>query len=149
MTEPTTTGPWKEGRLCAATLLYINPTETQMAWVAANHQAVGIRATVVGAPDAFASELRARNWDLREQPPEPGTAAPAKRSGVTADRVREHVAADKATGAWSAWEWDRDRLDTLGAEAHASLLRWLGEEHARVWCAPLRDIADWKQTHGS
>jgi hypothetical protein len=44
---------------------------------------------------------------------------------------------------WAIWLVDAHRLDCLEAAQHQRLLHWLGEHHARIWCAPIRDVATW------
>ncbi len=142
---PNHQGPWKEGRLCAASLLYLNPRPDQAAWIAEHHAAVGIRASIQGAPPAISETLALRNWDLRD----PGTALPKKSDPNLPQPRTEHdpatiqtlIAAAKPTGEWLIWEFTPETLDHLGPAGHKALLQWLGDEHARVWCAPIKDIA--------
>lgn len=54
--------------------------------------------------------------------------------------LRARIEAERASGAWSIWRVDAATLDAWGDAGHLALLRWLGEEHARIWCAPVRDI---------
>lgn len=74
-------GPWKEGRICALSLCYIDPAESQLGWVLPNHAGVGIRATLAlsagGDPPPVALE---RNWDLATLCVDEGVASTASES---------------------------------------------------------------------
>lgn len=123
-------GPWKEGRATAVSLCYVGLSAAQLEFVTRNHFSVGIRATVVGAlPAELRQTLTQRNWDLAAAEP-PGM--------LCADRI--HVEAACTKPAWTIWRLDSEVLDALGDAGHAGLLNWLGQEHARAWCAPVRDI---------
>lgn len=50
-----------------------------------------------------------------------------------------------AQQAWAIWYCDGPQLAALRKEAHRQLLSWLGDHHARIWCAPIRDIANWSK----
>jgi hypothetical protein len=127
-------GPWKEGRQVAVSLCYVAPTPAQLEFVAANHARVGIRATVVNGPAGeLLQTLAGRNWDLT-------TAEPAGMVSAEAAGLRERVEKACTGNDWTIWRLDGAVLTALGAEAHGALLNWLGQEHARVWCAPVRDI---------
>lgn len=56
---------------------------------------------------------------------------------------RDAVEAVVAEGAWVIWWIPRATLHEWGEEGFAGILRWLGDHHARIWCAPVRDIAQW------
>ncbi len=45
---------------------------------------------------------------------------------------------------WAIWLVDAATLDRMGTAQHRQLMQWLGDHHARIWCAPIRDIANWK-----
>lgn len=49
--------------------------------------------------------------------------------------------------AWAIWHCDGTQLAALGRESHRQLLSWLGDHHARIWCAPVFDIVRW--VHGA
>jgi hypothetical protein len=140
------TGPWKEGRLCAASLFYPAPRADQIAWVADNHSAVGIRASVTRCPESLADTLAKRNWDLRDTLT-PSPNGPRHRTESDAGTVQAAIAAAKPTGEWIIWEFPAETLDKLGPAGHRALLQWLGDEHAKVWCAPIKDIAAWNASH--
>lgn len=48
------------------------------------------------------------------------------------------------SGQWIIWLVDAATLDRMGTTQHHQLMQWLGDHHARIWCAPIRDIANWK-----
>lgn len=129
-------GIWKEGRHGAASLCYVEIGDETLAWVAEHHARVGIRATLAshGTPP-LGSLLAGRNWELTASPP-PGHALPAG----SAD-AQTAIAACAQTGAWRVWLIDAASLAACGVAGHSQLLGWLGSQHARIWCAPVRDIA--------
>ncbi|MEX0652609.1 MAG: hypothetical protein WD534_02560 [Phycisphaeraceae bacterium] len=63
------------------------------------------------------------------------------RPDVTA--LMAEIDAVVAGGQWAVWRFDAATVKALGEQAHARLLRWLGDHHARIWCAPIRDIVAW------
>jgi hypothetical protein len=139
-------GPWKEGRAGAASLCYVGLDEGRLAGVAERHGGVGIRATVVVADAASADpllrELAERNWDIAHGSlPEtlPLTAAPHD-----ADELMRGIEAVVGRADWAVWRIDAAALDALGDAGHERLMRWLGEHHGRIWCAPVRDVAEWR-----
>lgn len=84
----------------------------------------------------------------------PGAISPATRltppillSGTVApgelDPVREAMEETLTTGLWRIWLIDATALHALGQTGHAALLRFLGDHHDRIWCAPVRDILLW------
>jgi hypothetical protein len=131
-------GPWKEGRATAVSLCYIGLTPAQLAIVTANHFRVGIRATLVSREAN--TELAGRNWDvvLPEQVADAGTLV----ADVTG--LRERMEAACRSGSWTIWRLDGEAVNSLGAQGHAALLDWLGQEHARIWCAPIHDISQFR-----
>ena len=132
-------GRWKEGRHGAASLCYDGIGGEALAWVAAHHARVGIRATLVTRGDeAIHATLAGRNWELASAPPD-GTAAPAG-----AAEAQAAIAAVAEAGGWGIWRIDAAALAAWGADGHSRLLGWLGSQHARIWCAPRRDIAAWR-----
>lgn len=58
--------------------------------------------------------------------------------------LAEAIEAVVQTGAWAIWCLDHAALKDLGQSGHRELLQWLGTHHARIWCAPVRDIATWQ-----
>jgi len=129
-------GPWKGGRLCAASLCYRGLDAAQLQMIAANHAAVGIRGTLLATVDEGLEPFRQRNWDVRLNTE--ALEGPAARHAVPDVKLIEGTL---ATHEWTVWLLDGDKLDALGADGHAAILRWLGDYHDRVWCAPVRDIA--------
>lgn len=45
---------------------------------------------------------------------------------------------------WLILRMDDTCVNQMGLAAHQKLLQRLGDEHARIWCAPIRDVAQWK-----
>lgn len=132
-------GRWKEGRHGAASLCYDGIGGETLAWVAAHHARVGIRATlVVRGDEAIHATLAARNWELASTPPD-GMAAP-----TGAAEAQAAITAVAEAGGWGVWRIDAAVLAAWGADGHSGLLGWLGSQHARIWCAPRRDIAAWQ-----
>ncbi len=131
-------GRWKEGRHGAASLCYVGVSSEDLAWVAAHHARVGIRATLIAHGDAaLHTVLAGRNWELTSAPPA-GQAAPAG-----SDEAQAAVAAVAEAGDWGVWHIDAAILAGWGVDGHSRVLGWLGSQHARIWCAPHRDIAAW------
>ncbi len=140
-------GPWKEGRAGAASLFYADLPPGILAWVADHHAAVYIRASVAGADAAWSDTLASRHWDVL--PAGDGPGHPLLRgAGTDALALRDGIDEVVGRGAWAIWRFTAADLLAMGPEAHASLLRWLGEHHGRVWCAPIRDIGDFAQANG-
>lgn len=59
------------------------------------------------------------------------------------DELQAAMEATAAAGAWGIWRFNQNALDKLGEKEHQQLLSWLGDNHARIWCAPVRDISRW------
>lgn len=59
-------------------------------------------------------------------------------------KLRGQMECAGVDGQWSIWRIDSHVLDAMGDADHASLLTWLGEHHSRIWCAPVRDIAQFR-----
>jgi hypothetical protein len=165
-------GWWKEGRVCGATLCYIAPRPEQLDWIIEHHAAVGIRATLAGGDEPHRQLLAERNWHLTGVPASDGMitwhdgeAAGVMRRlslalGAIADpasltdplpsqpandvaELRATIESDAGSGAWRIWRMDEATLEAIGPADHRALLQWLGENHARIWCAPAADIAAW------
>ncbi len=54
--------------------------------------------------------------------------------------LQRDIEAVMATHGWVIYRFDADTLAAFGRDQHAALLRWLGDHHARIWCAPVRDL---------
>ncbi len=163
------TGPWKEGRYGAVSLCYHDLPAELLEAVVAHHAAVGIRATLAGGGAAAVMDLLAqRNWDLPARdalvqrvtfpiptatyqlginpgtmlpPPAPLPAElpslPVPSDGNAMQALIESVVAQQQ---WVIVRMDGPALTALGLPAHQALMKWLGTHHARIWCAPVRDI---------
>ena len=59
------------------------------------------------------------------------------------EELQAAMEATAVAGGWGLWRFDSSALDGLGTEGHRRLLSWLGDNHARIWCAPVRDISAW------
>lgn len=150
-----THGPWKEGRHGAASLWYEPLPESELAWVAEHHAAVGIRASAGTVDGPLAGILAGRRWDLRPAPPDllPGTqGAPPRPTGLRlrgqfapADPIAAQAAIEAVVRAaeWAIWRIDAHTLSSWGRAGHRRLLSWLGDRHASIWCAPVADIDGW------
>ena len=137
-------GPWKEGRQGAASLCYRDISAATLTWVLAHHAAVGIRATLVGCSDEdLAATARQRNWDLAEHAP-----ADVQRADADARVLRQRIDGVASAGDWAVWLLEEATLTQMGEAGHADLLRWLGDEHARIWCAPVKDISAFAAARG-
>lgn len=163
------TGPRKEGRYGAVSLCYHNLPAALLEAVVAHHAAVGIRATLAGTDDAAVLDmLTQRNWDLPLRgaadqvtafpiraatyqlglnpgtmipPPAPLPAElPSLPAPVDGDAIQALIESVMARQHWVILRLDGLALNTLGLPAHQTLLQWLGTHHARIWCAPVRDI---------
>ena len=137
-------GRWKEGRYGAASLCYDGVDGAALAWVTAHHARVGIRATLAGCGDEeMLATLAARNWELMATAPA-GRTTPAR-----ADEAQAAIASLAEAEDWGVWRIDDATLAGWGVDGHSRLLGWLGSQHARIWCAPCRDIAAWLQASGA
>jgi hypothetical protein len=129
---------WKDGREGAATLCYFQPSEEMLIWIATNHFAVGIRATVITTQNTnLVSKIIQKNWDVCPslQPEWETESLPS-----TCEAAQLAIESVVKAGGWSCWIM---KAETWTAPTHRSLLSWLGDHHARIWCAPRRDIAAW------
>ncbi len=132
-------GRWMEGRHWAASLCYDGIGGEALAWIAEHHARVGIRATLVAHGDeAIHATLTSRNWELISAPPD-GADVPHG-----AAKAQTAIAAVAEAGEWGVWRINDAALAGWGADGHSRLLSWLGSQHARIWCAPRRDIAAWR-----
>lgn len=136
---PPVSGPWKEGRVSAVSLFYDLPDAESLLWVIEHHAAVGIRATWRRRPDEEETLLRSRAWDVRESVPE--GVPPPRPAPPQPQELMDSVEKEVPLAGWSIWRFDSNALASMGREAHATLLRRLGDNHARLWCAPIRDVA--------
>ncbi len=68
---------------------------------------------------------------------------PSHRLPTGQEAARQAIEAVVERQAWAIWRIDAAVLADLGRPGHAAVLRWLGDEHARIWCAPIRDIHAW------
>jgi len=193
-------GPWKEGRVWAASLCYTEGLPADFEPWLANHRAVGIRATsAYGEPSAQFPALAQLNWDLALNTPQPDAALleamgqcdqrasrgllaasstppdprwqytvaeqpgdvppPGGRAADTpssAEALASRIApssadvwcaaieSGRAAQRWTIWRLDLAALERLGHAGHRHVLRWLGDHHDQVWCAPVRDIAAYR-----
>lgn len=55
--------------------------------------------------------------------------------------LQQQIESVVVQGKWLILRFDEGTLSRLGAESHRKLLQGLGDHHARIWCAPVRDIA--------
>ncbi|TVR45976.1 MAG: hypothetical protein EA402_03410 [Planctomycetota bacterium] len=134
------TDQWKEGRQGAASLCYGILTPAQWPWVVEHHRRVGIRASVAASIEPELQErLLERHWDLGATV-EHALSLPLPLELGPAQAAIEAVVQAKQ---WRVWTVHAETLVGLGQEGHQQLLSWLGDHHARIWCAPQRDIAAW------
>jgi len=156
MTQQIPKGPWKEGRVAAASLCYAAPRSDQLDLIAANHAAVGIRATLESGANEVPALFAERNWHLATAKAAgvgegsmspPGVPLPSPLiCRVAPSDGRQIIASIEETvpsGLWTIWRIEPAVLDEMGPHGHATLLKRLGDQHARIWCAPVRDIAEW------
>ena len=149
-------GKWKEGRQGAASLCYLTLREDQLEAVARHHAAVGIRASIYGADGLpLRQTLSERNWHLFHTPPvfasQPLTIAPppallpdplpAHPAPVDLQEIQRQTESAVRQAHWVIWLIDSKGFDALTPGSHEKLLRWLGDHHARIWCAPINNIA--------
>jgi hypothetical protein len=147
------TGVWKEGRLGAVSLVYDRFPEGDWDWILENHAAVGIRGTVIApVPETVRRLMVQRNWDLEMGPWSrseavllpPGGPLPAALPlrdwpgsigwfQKESDRVVER-------GEWILWRLEGSPGGSPRREVHREMLRWLGDHHMRIWCAPVGNI---------
>lgn len=78
--------------------------------------------------------------------PEPDLSKPLPSFATPADvdLILDWIEAEVAKGRWLILRVDHACLREMGREAHQRLLQCLGDHHARIWCAPVRDIAVWR-----
>lgn len=144
--------PWKENRVGAVSLVYEGLDDATWKWVIAHHAAVGIRGC---APPPLSQETHAeltrKNWDLAARSFVNNTSLLPNLGGAWPDplpyttptdlpslqsRVEEAMSLNRGL----VLKWNPQQLATLGPIAHQALLRWLGDHHARIWCAPLSNL---------
>ncbi len=63
---------------------------------------------------------------------------------VDMDQAKRAIDRVVSEGQWAIWRVDGPTFSEMSHESHRRLLQWLGEHHARIWCAPVRDIATWR-----
>ncbi|MEI7766424.1 MAG: hypothetical protein WCJ97_03190 [Phycisphaerae bacterium] len=163
------TGLWKEGRYGAVSLCYHDLPAGQLETVVAHHAAVGIRATLADEGAAVVMDLLTqRNWDLPARdavdqrvtfpisaatyqlginpgamlPPPASLPAELPSLPVLADgnAMQALIESVVTQQQWVIVRMDGPALTALGLPAHQALMQWLGTHHARIWCAPIRDI---------
>lgn len=73
----------------------------------------------------------------------PGASGPLPTLSAEPDvtAMQDSIETVVATAGWAIWRITPDHLDAWGSAGHRRLLSWLGDHHARIWCAPVRDIA--------
>jgi hypothetical protein len=71
------------------------------------------------------------------------TDLPSHKADTDADAAQMEIDAVATAGAWAVWRIDDTILAGWGVDGHRRLLGWLGSQHGRIWCAPVRDIAAW------
>ncbi len=78
--------------------------------------------------------------------PAPSLASmlPSRTLPAEVEAAQEAIERIVAEEGWAIWRIGEEQLARLGSEGHARLLSWLGDHHARIWCAPVRDIATWR-----
>ncbi len=73
----------------------------------------------------------------------PPAALPSMPSPDSLPAWQAEIEAAMSQHHWGIWRIDAAGLDALTLRTHANLLRWLGDHHARIWCAPIFDIHRW------
>jgi hypothetical protein len=144
--------PWKENRAGAVSLIYDGLDDATWQWVIAHHADVGIRGC---APPPLApgihAELTRKNWDVSARgfvntdsllPHLGGTWPDPIPYAATTDlhSLQSRVEEAMSRNLGIVFKWDLPQLTALGATTHHALLRWLGDHHARIWCAPLSNL---------
>ena len=78
--------------------------------------------------------------------PEPDLAKPLPSFSAPPDagHLLDRTQRTLETGDWLILRLHGRCLTGMGPAAHQTLLHRLGDFHARIWCAPVRDIAQWK-----
>ncbi|MCC5844464.1 MAG: hypothetical protein JJU05_09450 [Verrucomicrobia bacterium] len=78
--------------------------------------------------------------------PEPDLSKPLPSFAVSADAdfVLDWIECVVAKGHWLILRLDAKCLSEMNRAGHQTLLQRLGDHHARIWCAPVRDIATWR-----
>lgn len=75
--------------------------------------------------------------------PAPDLTMPLPSFPAPADvpRVLDWIEAVVQKGHWLILRIDATCVSDMGTDQHRRLLQRLGDHHARIWCAPIRDIA--------
>lgn len=94
---------------------------------------LGSRGVVVGTTPGM----------IAREAPRPETPLPSYLTGEDPRLLRAAIERVVVGGAWAIWRIPVDTLRGWSDEGVTDLLRWLGDHHARIWCAPVRDIARW------
>ena len=94
-------------------------------------------------PDAFLYHLSDRADVIQGPRHDLPTPLPSGRAPADANLLMTQIESVVQKGQWVIYRIDATTLDAMGAAAHRNLLRQLGDQHARIWCAPIRDIALW------
>lgn len=74
---------------------------------------------------------------------------PARRVDEKIETLLDACRSVLTTAVWHIRLIDPPALAKLGQPDHARLLRFLGDHHDRIWCAPVKDILQWHQSRAA
>jgi len=72
-----------------------------------------------------------------------GEVLPLNPAGGPVEALMERIESVVAEEQWIIVRLNGADIDGLGENGHRTLLSWLGDHHARIWCAPVIDIYAW------
>jgi hypothetical protein len=97
-----------------------------------------------GEPANFLYRLINREDVLTKRCPDLSTPLPVSHAPADPDGILQKIEEVVVRGQWMILRMDEACFTQLSIEGHKRLLQYLGDLHARIWCAPIRDIACWK-----
>ncbi|MCC5850310.1 MAG: hypothetical protein JJU29_19670 [Verrucomicrobia bacterium] len=100
-------------------------------------------------PARFLYRLGTSDGVIPSPGPDLSAPLPSRKAPADTDMLLNGIEADVGKAHWGVWRIDSAILAEMGVTAHERLLQKLGDHHARIWCAPIRDIAGWQPADAS
>jgi len=103
-----------------------------------------VRIDLVDRPDAPRTHHVAAPGGRAADTPSSAEALASRIAPSSADVWCAAIESGRAAQRWTIWRLDLAALERLGHAGNRHVLRWLGDHHDQVWCAPVRDIAAYR-----
>lgn len=128
-----------------AAALQICDSHHHRGWILPHTAEADDGAAIIAGPHNFVAYRVVLSDGVIAQPqPELSQPLPARWLPDQLQEAKDAITGIVDSGQWAIWLVDAATLERMGPTQHRQLMQWLGDHHTHIWCAPIRDIANWK-----